>query len=596
MSASATATATDATDPTNPTVKVSRPRRVCVVPSPTKKLTELLPPREGITYKTHQEIGIRWMIERERMDAPWCRGGILADDMGLGKTFQTIGLMLNGPEDLANTLIVCPPALVATWTKELQACGFFVSTLFSGAAQWIPVPADWTGPVVWLITYPRVCMYYKPLLRSGGVAFDRVVLDEGHAIRNGIKTARGMACLTMAYTAKSRWILSATPVQNGIREWINLCQWLRVRAKRSQMPELADELMLRRTMSELRLSGGLGAVDLPPAPVFCVRDLSIPESLGVSGKVDDEYRYFHVLCDSLDEVLDDRSVSALVKLELYMRIQQFLVHPQVYIDGRRAALGAGAYPRGDWTGTATKWHACIQEDLATGITDRVGSIVFCQFRREMDMVAEAALALGAQVWSIRGGMSVSEIGTAVETARTAVEDGKPVVMVVQIVTGGVGLNLQFCRRVLFLSQHWNPAVVHQAVGRAVRIGQREVVKVFMYRIVDDVMDNLDLRMSVVHAGKIGIARELCPSFYEGYGGPAAEMLLEPTQQSDEIARTGGPASKILEGSDPALCAGGPAAELIIESAAIDTGSVMSDTKTNTNTKTKTTTDSDNPSA
>jgi hypothetical protein len=93
-----------------------------------------------------------------------------------------------------------------------------------------------------------------------------------------------------------------------------------------------------------------------------------------------------------------------------------------------------------------------------------------------------------------------------------------VVLVVQIVSGGVGLNLQFCSRVLFLSQHWNPAVVHQAVGRAVRIGQKEVVRVYMYRIVDDVMDNLDLRMSDVHAGKIVVARELCASFYEGFWG------------------------------------------------------------------------------
>ncbi len=143
------------------------------------------------------------------------------------------------------------------------------------------------------------------------------------------------------------------------------------------------------------------------------------------------------------------------------------------------------------------------------------------------MVAEAARGLGAEVWMIRGGMTNAAVGEAVEEGRVAVEEGKPVVMVVQIVSGGVGLNLQFCQRVLFLSQHWNPAVVHQAVGRAVRIGQKGAVEVFMYRVVDDVMDNLDLRMSAIHAGKIGIARELCPSFYEGFGGPATKEIPDP---------------------------------------------------------------------
>jgi len=98
-----------------------------------------------------------------------------------------------------------------------------------------------------------------------------------------------------------------------------------------------------------------------------------------------------------------------------------------------------------------------------------------------------------------------------------VGEGKAVVVVVQIVSGGAGLNLQFCRRILFLSQHWNPAVVHQAVGRAVRIGQRFSVQIHLFRIVDDVLDNIDRRMVDVHLRKITDAQEICETLYEGYG-------------------------------------------------------------------------------
>ena len=94
--------------------------------------------------------------------------------------------------------------------------------------------------------------------------------------------------------------------------------------------------------------------------------------------------------------------------------------------------------------------------------------------------------------------------------------GKAVVMVVQIVSGGAGLNLQFCRRILFLSQHWNPAVVHQAVGRAVRIGQSHVVDIHFFSIVDEVAENLDQRMGELHGCKIGAAREVCGSLYDGF--------------------------------------------------------------------------------
>ena len=63
---------------------------------------------------------------------------------------------------------------------------------------------------------------------------------------------------------------------------------------------------------------------------------------------------------------------------------------------------------------------------------------------------------------------------------------------------------------------WNPAVVHQAVGRAVRIGQRAVVEIHMFRVVDGVMDNMDRKMVEIHGRKIECAKEVCPSLYEGF--------------------------------------------------------------------------------
>jgi SNF2 family DNA or RNA helicase len=208
-------------------------------------------------------------------------------------------------------------------------------------------------------------------------------------------------------------------------------------------------------------------------------------------------------------------VSALIKLELYLRIQQFLVHPQVYVESMRAKFGRGAYPRPDWSGTATKWTAVMAE-LDKGVKESVGQIVFCNFRQELDMVCETAASMGAEVFAIRGGMGVEKVGAAVTGARAACAEGRPVVIVVQIVSGGVGLNLQFCKRILFLSQHWNPAVVHQAVGRAVRIGQKARVEVHTFRVIDDVMDNMDRKMVETHSRKIDDARELCESLYEGY--------------------------------------------------------------------------------
>ena len=455
----------------------------------------LLPPRVAIDYLPHQEIGIRWMLAREETAAKLCRGGVLADDMGLGKTFQTIGLLKNSPHEL-RTLIVCPPALIAGWKEELTACGFRVSTLLQGTNKWTG------GGSVWLTSYPKVSKISD--------RFGRVILDEGHVIRNGKGTSRWKTCMALAGDSECRWILSATPIQNGPHDWRNLCAWLHVSCAAELIPEIGPTLMLRRTMAELR--DDVSA--LPPPPVFVSHDLSIPAA-STEGKL------FRVLADQLDNVMEKAAISGLIKLEMWMRIQQFLVHPQVYIDGMRSKYTG--YVRKDWTAadSCTKWDACITQ-IAAGVEEKIGTIVFCNFRAEMDRVAEAATAIGAEVWAIRGGMTSETVGKAVSEARESVEAGKPVVLVVQIVSGGAGLNLQFCSRILFLSQHWNPAIVHQAVGRAVRIGQRAVVQIHMFRVVDDVVDNIDRRMIQVHLSKIAGAQDICETLYEGFA-PLVEI-------------------------------------------------------------------------
>ena len=463
----------------------------------------LIPVRVGIEYLPHQETGIRWMMDREEATAPICRGGILGDDMGLGKTFQTIGLLKNAPTQ-GPTLIVCPPALIAGWKEELTACGYGVCMLI-GPGAWSPPSGGAEGrETVWLTTYPKLCMNRAFIAKS--VAWVRVVLDEGHVIRNGKATSRWMSCMAVAAKVQSRWILSATPVQNDYADWRNLCWWLRVRCRQEEIADIGPTVMLRRTMGELRDT----IAALPRPPRFVEHELAMPDV----GATAVEGRMFRALRDQLDAALSDRNVGSIVVLELYLRMQQFLVHPQLYIQSMRNKF-KGAYPRPDWNATATKWSAVMTE-VAEGVKAKVGQIVFCMFRQEIDMVEAAAAEMGAEVFTVRGGMGHEKVGEAVNGARGVAADGRPVVVVVQIVSGGAGLNLQFCERIHFLSQHWNPAVVHQAVGRAVRIGQKAVVQVHMYRIVDDVLDNIDRLMVQKHLAKIEGAKEICASLYEGF--------------------------------------------------------------------------------
>ena len=416
----------------------------------------LIPPRKGVSYLSHQKEGIRWMLQREKEDALFCRGGILADDMGLGKTFQTIGLIKNS--SIKKTLILCPPALISGWKSELTACGFRVRMRIQGVPRFTDSTTVESGDLdddVWIMTYPQA-MQFPYLTRT--MAFQRVVLDEGHAIRNGGNIRLWESCCVLSDKSACRWILSATPIQNGTKDWINLCQFLGEGIMNSS-------IMLRRTMEELRNR----SIDLPPAPVFKEHAIVMKES--------SEKETFQTLCTKFTDSIDSRVVSSFITLERYLRLQQFIVHPQIYTEAMQQKY-KGAYSLGDWKGDASKWEtfcSVLHESAEP-------TIVFCQFRREMEMVQKEAESCDAVVFRICGGLGPESIGQSVCDARSAVASGKRVIIIVQIVSGGCGLNLQFCTRILFLSKHWNPAVVHQAVGRAVRIGQKAVVQIHSFVI------------------------------------------------------------------------------------------------------------------
>jgi len=51
------------------------------------------------------------------------------------------------------------------------------------------------------------------------------------------------------------------------------------------------------------------------------------------------------------------------------------------------------------------------------------------------------------------------------------------VLIVQIMAGSTGLNLQKFNSVYFTGPHWNPTHEQQAIGRVYRMGQKKKVKV-----------------------------------------------------------------------------------------------------------------------
>jgi SWI/SNF-related matrix-associated actin-dependent regulator of chromatin subfamily A3 len=141
-------------------------------------------------------------------DAPsLASGGILADDMGLGKTLQIISLILTGGS--GSTLIVAPVSVMSNWEQQIRR------HVLPEKAPKVLIYHGSARQSAKLTDYDVVVTSYGTLTSEATtgkifkVDWRRVVLDEGHTIRNAKTKVAVAAC---ALNAQSRWVLTGTPM------------------------------------------------------------------------------------------------------------------------------------------------------------------------------------------------------------------------------------------------------------------------------------------------------------------------------------------------------------------------------------------------
>lgn len=347
------------------------------------------------------------------------------------------------------------------------------------------------GLAVRLATYDRAS-------RNASTAFeelplDRIIADEGHALRNP-NTRRFQALKRI--NAPRRWILSGTPLQNKMDDFASLLHWMRVDYKKANMNlrETAATLILRRIVADV-------ASQITTFPEFKPIHHVHPVMMPLESK---EKAVFDALVQRFTSAQDAQAQNWVV-LELYLRIRQFLAHPQIYINAMHKKY-KGDYSRAkEWDSTATKMDAF--EALVQG-SEKKPTIVFTNFKEELRYAEAIMQKAGYQTWSICGGQNDAIRSAVIQKSRESAAAGKPTAILIQIVAGNAGINLQHMNRIIFLSSHWNPAVIDQAVARAYRIGQTERVEVHHILLADGAEKNLDRYIAKMHGNKRDIAKEL----------------------------------------------------------------------------------------
>ncbi len=137
--------------------------------------------------------------------------------MGLGKTVQTLALI----EALPGTiLVVCPSSLVWNWRSEAAHFLPDLPVLVLDGPDREKRFADVFASRLVITSY---ALLRRDIDRYNGMAFSAVVLDEAQHIKNPDSQNARAAC---ALQARSRFILTGTPLENSLRDLWSLFEFL----------------------------------------------------------------------------------------------------------------------------------------------------------------------------------------------------------------------------------------------------------------------------------------------------------------------------------------------------------------------------------
>lgn len=157
--------------------------------------------------------------------SPFSKGAILADEVGLGKTIEA-GLLIaqKWAERKRRLLVIVPANLRKQWSQELEDKFFLPSAILESRSFNDAIRAGNLNP----LQQPAVvlCSYQfarskEPYIRQ--VAWDLVVVDEAHRLRNVYKPSSKIALgIKDAIAPFPKVLLTATPLQNSLLELYGL--------------------------------------------------------------------------------------------------------------------------------------------------------------------------------------------------------------------------------------------------------------------------------------------------------------------------------------------------------------------------------------
>lgn len=406
--------------------------------------------RVQASLRDYQEKGVRWL----QMLHHYGFGGILADDMGLGKTLQTIAFSTSQVTEDSRVLILAPSGLIYNWADEFRK---FAPQLDLAVVHGLKANREAILSENHQIYVTSYATFRQDSELYQEMAFDFLFLDEAQVMKNAqTKIAQSLR----QFVVPAVFALSGTPIENHLGELWSIFQIVLpglLPSKKEFMKLPADRVaqfikpfVMRRKKEEV-------LTELPDLIEVVYKN-----------ELEDQQKAIYLaqlqqMRDRLAQVTDQEFQRSRVEiLSGLMRLRQICDTPALFMD--------------DYQGASGKLDSL--RDLLLQVADgghRV--LIFSQFKGMLEKIEQELPDLGLTSFKITGSTPAQDR----QEMTKAFNQGERDAFLISLKAGGVGLNLTGADTVILVDLWWNPAVEAQAIGRAHRMGQEQMVEV--YRLI-----------------------------------------------------------------------------------------------------------------
>lgn len=395
--------------------------------------------------REYQEDGIKFLYNQKNV--------LLADEMGLGKTIQAIIAIrhLIMTKEIKNCLIIVPVSLISNWMFEFKTWGGILKPrVVNGKQNKRKVIYNMQTPVQ-IVSYESVRNDIEILISDK--FYDLVILDEAQRIKNDTAIiSRTIKKIPRKYS----WALTGTPLENSIEDIASLFGFINPKTiSKYDFPKdikrKIDPYTIRRRKRDV----------LKDLPDVIEQDIRIRLS-------DEQWNTYENTRTERFKYIRD-----LQKKERISGILALITELKKIIN---------CDPVTEKSSKADYVKDILEEKLL--LNEKV--IIFSQYVETLDYLKSYLSSHNMGIY--HGGLSQKERDNLIKNFK----DSKSAeVLLISLKAGGVGLNLQEASTVILFDRWWNPAVEHQAIGRADRFGRKDSLHVIKFITVDTIEEKIE---------------------------------------------------------------------------------------------------------